>query len=79
MISRKLIGRDQNHLKMELEIGGKRCVAFWWNRGEIYDEVHNGQYVSVAFVLEEDSYRGREAVQMVLKDMFLESKEDQND
>jgi len=79
VISRKLIGRDQNHLKMELEKGEKRCVALWWNRGEIYDEVQIGQYVSVAFVLEEDSYRGREAVQMVLKDMFLEKKEDQND
>ena len=79
VVSRKLIGRDHNHLKMELEIVGKRFVALWWNRGEIYDEVQNGQYVSVAFGLEEDSYRGRQAVQLVLKDMFLENEEDQND
>ncbi|MEE3233485.1 MAG: single-stranded-DNA-specific exonuclease RecJ [Candidatus Latescibacterota bacterium] len=79
VVSRKLIGRDDNHLKMEVEIGGKRCVALWWNRGEIYPEVKIGQYLSVAFGLEEDSYGGREAVQMVIKDMFIENEEDQDD
>lgn len=75
VVSRKLIGRDKNHLKLNIEVGGRDCVALWWDRGEIYNQIKCGQYVSVAFSLEDDSYRGRDGVQMIVKDMYTESEE----
>ena len=75
VVSRKLIGRDKNHLKLNIEVGGRDCVALWWDRGEIYNQIKCGQYVSVAFCLEDDSYRGRDGVQMIVKDMYTESEE----
>ena len=72
VVSRKLIGRDKNHLKLNIEVGGRDCVALWWDRGEIYNQIKCGQYVSVAFCLEDDSYRGRDGVQMIVKDMYTE-------
>ena len=43
-----------------------------WNQGDVADKIHPGQRVSAAFVLEEDTYAGGGAVQMVIKDMYLE-------
>ena len=75
VLSYKLIGKNKDHCKLEIEIEGKRCAALCWNRGEICKEIEIGQHIAVAFTLEEDSFKGREAVQMVVKDLFIESEE----
>ncbi|MGY8825026.1 MAG: single-stranded-DNA-specific exonuclease RecJ [Candidatus Latescibacterota bacterium] len=72
VLSRRQIGRGGTHLKIELEMGGRHCNALWWNQGDVADKIHPGQRVSAAFALEEDSYAGNGAVQMVIKDMYLE-------
>ncbi len=72
VLSRRQIGKGGTHLKVELEVEGRHCNGLWWNQGDKADKIHPGQHVSVAFVLEEDTYAGRGAVQMVIKDMYFE-------
>ena len=72
VLSRRQIGKGGTHLKVELEAEGRHCNGLWWNQGDMADKIHPGQRVSVAFVLEEDTYAGGGAVQMVIKDMYLE-------
>jgi single-stranded-DNA-specific exonuclease len=72
ILSRRQIGRGGTHLKVELEAGGRHCNGLWWNQGDVADKIHPGQRVSAAFSLEEDTYAGNGAVQMVIKDMYLE-------
>ena len=68
------IGKDGLHFKAELEAGGRRCAALWWNHGAQAETIQPGQRLRAAFVLEEDTYAGKGAVQMVIKDMY--SRED---
>ena len=59
------------HFKAELEVGGRRCAALWWNQKDLADQVRPGDRLSAAFELEADTYTGNGAVQMVLKDLYL--------
>jgi single-stranded-DNA-specific exonuclease len=72
VLSRRQIGKGGTHLKVELEAEGRHCNALWWNQGDVADKIYPGQRVSVAFALEEDTYAGNGAVQMIIKDMYLE-------
>ncbi len=63
------IGTDGRHFKAELEVGGRRCAALWWNQKDLADQVRPGDRLSAAFELEVDTYAGNGAVQMVLKDL----------
>ena len=69
VVSAARIGRGGDHLKMVLDIGGRRCTAVWWRQGAQAAQVLPGQRVSVAFSLEEDTYGKKRAVQLVVKDM----------
>ena len=70
VISVRQIGKGGLHLKAELEAGGRSCAALWWNQGALFPAIKPGQRLSVAFTLEEDTYAGNGAVQMVVKDMY---------
>ena len=72
VVSSGRIGRGGDHFKMELNIGGRSCQALWWNQGPAADQVRAGQCATVAFVLEEDTFTGNGAVQLVVKDMYVE-------
>jgi len=72
VVSSGRIGRGGDHFKMELSIGGRSCQALWWNQGTAANQVHAGQCITVAFALEEDTFTGGGAVQLVVKDMYLE-------
>ena len=65
------IGTDGRHFKAELEVGGRRCTALWWNEKDLADQVRPGDRVNAAFELEADTYTGNGAVQMVLRDLYL--------
>ena len=65
------IGTDGRHFKAELEVGGHRCAALWWNQKDLADQVRPGDRLSAAFELEADTYTGNGAVQMVIKDLYL--------
>ena len=58
---------------MELQVGGRRCSALWWNQGALAERIDCSRRATAAFTLQEDSYAGDGAVQMVLKDMYLQS------
>ena len=70
VVSVRQIGKDGLHFKAELEAGGRHCAALWWNQGPLAAELRPGQRLCVAFVLEEDTYAGNGAVQMMVKDMY---------
>ena len=70
VVSVRQIGKDGAHFKAELEAGGRRCAALWWNQGPLAAAVRPGQRLRTAFTLEEDTYAGNGAVQMVIKDMY---------
>jgi hypothetical protein len=70
VVSVRKIGKDGLHFKAELEAGGRRCAALWWNQGAVAEVIQPGQRLCAAFVLEEDTYAGDGAVQMVIKDMY---------
>ena len=59
------------HFKAELEVGGRRCAALWWNQKDLADKVRPGDRLSAAFELEADTYTGNGAVQMVIRDLYL--------
>lgn len=69
VISRSRIGRKGEHLKLSLMVSGNARTAVWWRRGEIGELISPGDRVDVAFTLEEDTYAGNGAVQMVVQDM----------
>ena len=66
------IGTNGHHFKAELEVGGRRCTALWWNQKDLADQVRPGDRLSAAFELEADTYTGNGAVQMVIKDLYLQ-------
>ena len=70
VVSVRKIGKDGLHFKAELEAGGRRCAALWWNQGAVAEVIQPGQRLCAAFVLEEDTYAGDGAVQMIVKDMY---------
>ena len=70
VVSVRQIGKGGLHFKAELEAGGRRCAALWWNQGAQAEAVRPGQRLCAAFTLEEDTYAGNGAVQMVVKDMY---------
>jgi single-stranded-DNA-specific exonuclease len=70
VVSVRRIGKDGVHFKAELEAGGRRCAALWWNQGAQASQIRPGQRLSAVFALEEDTYAGNGAVQMVVKDMY---------
>ena len=70
--SRKRIGRQGIHLKMEFEAGGVSHTGLWWNRGDLADALEPGRRLSAAFALEADNFAGNGAVQLVLKDLCEE-------
>ena len=67
----RAIGKGGDHLKLELRHGEARCGAVWWNRGQYTGALHSGARVDVAFSLQDDTYSGAGAVQMILQDMYL--------
>ena len=66
------IGTNGHHFKAELEVGGRRCAALWWNQKDLADQVRPGDRLNAAFELEADTYTGNGAVQMVIKDLYLQ-------
>ncbi len=63
------IGKEGAHLKLGLEVQGQTCTAVWWSQGEVAGQLGVGQPLAAAFQLEEDTYTGKGAVQLVLKDL----------
>ncbi|MFH1569878.1 MAG: single-stranded-DNA-specific exonuclease RecJ [Gemmatimonadota bacterium] len=63
------VGRGGEHLKLGLRAGDCRCTAVWWRNGEAASRLNRGDRIDAAFTLEEDTYTGNGAVQMVIRDL----------
>ena len=63
------MGKEGEHLKLALSSGGRTHTALWWRNGSVAPEIETGSHIDVAFSLEEDTYRGNGAVQMVVEDL----------
>ena len=60
------MGRDNDHLRISLA----RCPnAIGWGMGERAETLIPGNKIDIAFRLERNRYRGREELQLVLKDL----------
>jgi len=66
------IGKDGDHLKVSLTAEDRRFSAIWWRQGDLADKLKRGDRMSVAFELEEDTFRGGGAIQLVIRDMYQE-------
>ena len=69
----KLVGREGQHLKLELRQGGARgkvnYEAIWFGVGERYAEFLRGQVVDVAYNLVANEWGGERRLELRLKDV----------
>ncbi len=71
VISAKVVGNG--HLKMTVEQGEKVMDAIGFGLGEVFDDLkRSGGMVSLAYVLEENTWRGVTNLQLRLKDVQFE-------
>lgn len=63
------IGADGKHLRLKLTSEGKfiNCVGF--GMGDYADGIREGDFVSIAFTMEINDFRGTKSVQLMLKDI----------
>lgn len=77
----KIIGKDQNHLKLELIERNNRetksGVAF--GMGEKFSDIHGGQRpFSVCYTIEENEFRGIKSLQLMIRDIHTQLSENQD-
>lgn len=71
----KRVGQNGDHLKLALRTGDSTTSAMWWRRGELAKDLEVGDRVAVAFELESDTFARVDAAQMMVKDMYMMSPE----
>ncbi len=65
-----LIGKDKNHLKLSIEKEYTYdCIGF--NMGHLMDKFSVDDRVDIVFQLDENTFKGRTTVQMLIKDIRL--------
>lgn len=66
----KLLGKEQEHLKLVVTFGDedKEYEVLAWGRGGLSAELKLGDHFELVAVIELNSYRGFEKIQLVLKD-----------
>ena len=60
------MGREQQHLRLKVEMNGARITALGFNQAEKWQP--NTEYVDLAYTLMNDSYRGKGAIALRLLD-----------
>ncbi|MDP4109852.1 MAG: single-stranded-DNA-specific exonuclease RecJ [Bacillota bacterium] len=69
----------EKHLKMTVECGGQMFCSFLFGTGSSNCRFVEGDRVDIAFSLELNSYRNKENVQLILKDVKRTRLEEEND
>lgn len=66
----KLLGKEQEHLKLIVTFGdeNKEYEALAWGKGALSSELKLGDHFDLAVSVELNSYRGFEKIQLILKD-----------
>ena len=69
--STRLVGRDQNHLKMLVKSveNGQALEAIGFNLGQFFPRLVAGRPVDLAFQLDVNHWQGESRLQLKLKDI----------
>lgn len=59
----------EKHLKLRVAQGGKSFDALWWEKASQARDLPRGRQVDVAFHLEENVFKDRVSLQLVIKDL----------
>lgn len=65
----KKVGKEQQHLKLSLEKNGDVFSAIGFSLGNKIKDLKNGDWVSVAFTPEINSWNGRSQIELKLRDI----------
>ncbi|MBI5356299.1 single-stranded-DNA-specific exonuclease RecJ [Candidatus Collierbacteria bacterium] len=69
----KKVGKEQQHLKLSLEKGGEVFSAIGFNLGNKVEDIKIGDWVSIAFTPEINSWNGRSQIELKLRDIKFEN------
>lgn len=72
LISAMTMGRDNNHLRLSLQINPENfqnLTAVGWNLGHLVSELKNEKKIDAAFNLEINRWKGKENLQLKIKDI----------
>ena len=65
----KTVGKEKQHLKLSLEKDGEVFSAIGFNLGPKAKNVKSGDWISIAFTPEINSWNGRTQIELKLKDV----------
>lgn len=69
--NRRLIGKDQKHVKLFLEKDGKIFDAIAFGMAETFANVKEGEAIDIAYTLDENTWNGTTKLQLKLKDVLI--------
>jgi single-stranded-DNA-specific exonuclease len=61
------LGRSGEHLKLQLEQGGKKLAAKAWRQAEALAHLAPGQRIDLAYKPEVNNWKGRKSVELIVK------------
>jgi single-stranded-DNA-specific exonuclease len=69
----RLMGKRSDHLSFYLKQNGASVRAVGFGMGELFDPVRKARSLSVAFTPQINSWQGKDSVELVLKDVKIDS------
>ena len=73
VISASAMGADGRHLRMKLSDGRNAFFAVGFGMSEYLEHIKEGDFVSIAFSMNINTYQGTENLQLILKDIKKQS------
>ncbi len=67
------VGRDSTHLSLKLFFDDNTYKAIFFNRADLFDQIHLGDKIDIVYTLESNFYKGKEYLNIVFKDLKLVS------
>ena len=69
----KLVGKRQEHLKLELvdDTAGKVFNGIAFNMARYFDHIHAGRPFDICYTIEENKHQGAGQVQLLIKELHL--------
>lgn len=73
----KLVGKDHNHIKLELIEGHTRETASGvaFGMSEYFKQIHGGAAFDVCYTIEENDYKGVKSLQLMIRDIHTRTEE----
>lgn len=65
----KKVGKEEQHVKLSLEKDGEVFSAIGFNLGNKIKDIKNGDWISIAFTPEINSWNGRSQIELKLRDI----------